>query len=563
MIRFTPPTQVSAGFEYYLKYTTDHRIASRTQLRGFDTVYLGPGSRLSFTLANRYEDRRPAMRANYAYRIVVFGHTAGSQYRLTCTLDGVAGAAWTTFSGRSARVASPVSGNPANPVLWVMRDGQWTRYAEDWALYDGNVEETGQTTVELRIRTAAELVSPASPKYFYAINFSGAEAGMALTLHKECSLRPCFLSSPGYGSVLRFADVAQHRIRQSELLEALAHLFNLRFYTEEATRRVFIEPADGFYGSGPEADWRTKTDFSQPVVLEEIAPQIHEVRTWCYQEGDGAVKRYESDADTAFGAWNVRTDSCAAKQGERTERNPLFGPTLNSTGHYRNAPAAQLMQVGDRDDAAQDGTNFTPRIVRYMGMHPLPDGQRWGYPLHAAEYPLAAFHFAGDATAEPFTLCFEDRDGAQGLHRYYDRQTTQEATRQRISLSLRLGRPTNSQRSWLRERAHPTSGRYSCSTRAATRSGRRSTPSATTTPPQARSAVRSPACRKTENKPFTKPQKKWTFKFATPPMPATSTSRGRSECPKNGSSTNRSSVWPPTKNSATPCSASPKSTPRK
>ncbi len=96
------------------------------------------------------------------------------------------------------------------------------------------------------------------------------------------------------------------------------------------------------------------------------------------------------------------------------------------------------MQVGDRDDAAQDGTNFTPRIVRYMGMHPLPDGQRWGYPLHAAEYPLATFHFAGDATAEPFTLCFEDRDGAQGLHRYYDRQTTQEATRQRISLSLRL-----------------------------------------------------------------------------------------------------------------------------
>lgn len=46
MIRFTPPTQVSAGFEYYLKYTTDHRIASRTQLRGFDTVYLGPHLKL-------------------------------------------------------------------------------------------------------------------------------------------------------------------------------------------------------------------------------------------------------------------------------------------------------------------------------------------------------------------------------------------------------------------------------------------------------------------------------------------------------------------------------------
>lgn len=438
MIRFTPPTQVNVGFEYYLKYTTDHRILSRTQLRGFDTIYLGPGSQLNFTLANRYEDRRTAMQANYAYRVIVFDHTEGDRYRLTCTRDGIAGIAWTTFSDRSARVVSPSTGNPAKPFLWVMRDGLWEAYPGDWALYDGYIEETGQTTVELRVRTATEQISPEKPKYFYTIHFSGAEAGMALTLHKECSVEPRFLSGPGYGSVLRFADVAQHRIRQSELLKALAHLFNLRFYTEEAVRRVFVEPADDFYGSGPEADWRAKTDFSQPVVLEEIAPQIHERRTWCYQEGDGAVKRYESDTDTEFGAWSVDTDNHAAKMGVETLRNPLFRPTLNSTGHYLNAPAAQLMQVGDRDDAEQDGTNFTPRIVRYAGMHPLPDGQRWGYPLHAAEYPLAAFHFAGDADEPPFTLCFEDRDGAQGLHRRYDRQTEQESRCCRIVLSLRL-----------------------------------------------------------------------------------------------------------------------------
>ncbi len=438
MIRFAVPTQVNAGFEYYLKYTTDHRIATRTRLRGFDSVYLGPGSQLNFALANRYEDRRPTMQANHAYRAIVFDHAEGDRYRLTCTQNGIAGTAWTTFTGRTARVTSPTTGDPQRPFLWVMRDGLWEAYAGDWALYDGHIEETGRTTVELRVRTAAETITPASPKYFYAIHFFGAEAGMTLTLHKECSLRPCFLSGPGYGSVLNFADVAQHRIRQSELLRALGHLFNLRFYTEETTRRVFIEPADDFYGSGAEADWRGKTDFSKPVVLEEIAPQIHELRTWCYREGDGAVKRYETETGTRLGAWSVNADNYAAKQGEGIERNTLFGPTLNSTGHYRNAPAAQLLQVGDRDDATQDGNGFTPRIVRYAGMHPLPAGQRWGYPSHAAEYPLAAFHFAGDETEPPNTLCFEDRDGAQGLHRYYDRQTTQESDCQRISLSLRL-----------------------------------------------------------------------------------------------------------------------------
>ena len=63
MIRFAPPTRVSVGFEYYLRYTTDHRILDRTRLRGFDSVYLGPGSELRFTLANRYTDRRPEMEA--------------------------------------------------------------------------------------------------------------------------------------------------------------------------------------------------------------------------------------------------------------------------------------------------------------------------------------------------------------------------------------------------------------------------------------------------------------------------------------------------------------------
>lgn len=438
MLRFLPPTETNVGFEYYLKYTTDHRILNRTRLRGFDSVYLGPGSELRFTLANRYEDRRDAMRANHTYRIVVFDHAEGDRYRLDCTINGLVLNSWATFDVRSTTVTTPALGTPVDPVLWVRRNDGWLRYTGDWALYDGHIGETGRTTVELRVRTAAQSVSPSSPKYFYDIHFFGAEAGMALTLHKECSLRPRFQAGPGYGSMLSFADVAQHRIRQSALLEALGHLFNLRFYTEEATRRVFIEPADEFYGAGAEADWREKSDFSQPVVLEEIAPQIHELRTWCYQEGDGAVTRYEAEHDTQIGSWSASAESYAAKMGEETLRNPLFRPTLNSTGHYRNARSAQLLQVGDREAMDDDGTNFTPRIVRYMGMHPLPEGERWGYPSDAAEYPLAAFHFAGDATTPPSTLCFEDRDGAEGLHAYYDRQTAQEATLHRITLSLQL-----------------------------------------------------------------------------------------------------------------------------
>lgn len=437
-IVFRPSVEVSAGFEYCLRYTTDHRILSRSRLCGFDTFYLGPGARIASALANRYEDRRQEIAPNHAYLAVVFDHVAGAQYRLTYTLDGSAGAVWSDFATRTARVQTPVSGSVADPVLLQRTGSGWTPCTGDWALYDGHIAERGQTTVEVRLRTAHEILSPTSPKYFDTIFFSGAEEGMNITLHKECSLEVRFASSPGFGSHLCYADVAQHRIRQIGLLEALAHLFNLRFYTERQTRTAWIEPQNDFFGGGPEIDWSDRTDFSQPVVREPIAPGIFRRRTWGYQPGDGAVARSETLSGTEFGRWTCRTDSFAARQGDEVRLNPLFAPSLSSEGHYLNAPSARLLQVGDRDDTEQDGTNFTPRIVRYAGLHPLPAGERWGYPSNRDEYPLAAFHFAGDAVTEGFTLCFEDRDGVQGLHRFYDTQTAREASRERITLNVRI-----------------------------------------------------------------------------------------------------------------------------
>ncbi len=436
-ICFTPPSEVRVGFEYYLKYTTGHRILSRTRLKGFDTVYLGAGGLMPFTLANRYADRRGELAANQTYRAVVFDHVEGRQYRLLYRLNGVAGVLWTSFSARSALVTTPASGSVGAPELQIRSGSAWVSYAGDWALYDGYIGETGQTTVEVRLRTAAELLSPQVPKFFNQIYFSGAEEGMTLTLDKACGLKPRFLSSPGFGAQVRFADVAQLRIRQSVLLEALVHLFNLRIYTEQATQTVYVEPADTFFG-GQVVDWRAKTDFTQPVVRTPLAPQIHQWRTWGYQPGEGAVARFDAEAESPLGEWRVETPSYAALQGEEELRNPLFRPSLNSAGHYLNAPTARLLQVGDRDDVGQDGTNFTPRIVRYVGLHPLPEGERWGYPSGAAAYPLAAFHFEGDATQVGFSLCFEERDGVEGLHRYYDRQVAQESTGERITLSLRL-----------------------------------------------------------------------------------------------------------------------------
>ena len=366
----------------------------------------------------------------------MFDHREGTQYRLTGRINGTPDTVWGTFDTRSAAVTAP-PGDFADERLDVLGSDGWKPYDGDWALYAGYVGEEGETTVEIRVRTASERVLPAQPRYFDQIYFAGAAPGTPITVHRECSLRPLFLPGPGFGSSLSFTDVAQVEIRQIELLEALAHLFNLRFYSEEGRKVVWVEPEEEFLGAGPEADWSDRTDFSQPVEVEDLALELHEERTWCYREGDGAVRRADAETGETLGSWSVRIDSQAALVGPETRRNPLFAPSLCSAGHYLNAPSALILQVGDRDDAEQ-GQEVTPRIVRYAGMHPLPEGERWGYPSGEAAYPLAAFLFDGDSDGEPFTLGFEDRGEARGLHRYYDRQVRREATRERISLALRI-----------------------------------------------------------------------------------------------------------------------------
>lgn len=188
--------------------------------------------------------------------------------------------------------------------------------------------------------------------------------------------------------------MARHEIRQAELLRALAHLFDLRFHTDEQLKRVYIEPACEFYDATTVWEWSGRILGDTPIAGADRALDVHDRRTWGYRDADGAVARFDAANDTRFGRWSHATASKAAKQGEEVSLNELFAPTLCEAGRYANAPSALILCVGDRDDTTtDDATAVTPRIVRWMGLHGLPAGERWGYPLGDERYPLAAFHF--------------------------------------------------------------------------------------------------------------------------------------------------------------------------
>lgn len=432
---FRPLSAIEAGFEYHLHFVSDYRILTRDRLQGFDTLYLGTGAEYHFELANRFVDCRTVALAGVQYRIVVFGHTAGSSYRLTQAGEEVA-----QFGERTTLVVPTLDAEQQALTLELLdpTSGEWVAYSGDWALYEGYVQERGTTEAELTIRTAPESLSPTSPKRFAQIYLAGAEEGMKLKLMQDCRIRPTFTPRPAFGATLTWADLTCHGVRQSELLDAVAALFDWVIFTDEKQRKVYIEPYGDFYASEEVVDWSSR-QVAGSLEIEESDHLEHEARRYGYRPTDGEVLRLNQELEAPFGEWVAKSTSLATLEGEEDRRSKLFAPTLNQSGHFEGAPSALVPTVGNRDDMSSvEELSFSPRIVGYLGLKSLPEGERLGAPAAAGSYPLAAFHFAGDAETEGFSLCFEERDGVEGIFRLHE---AREAVRERgrnIRVELRL-----------------------------------------------------------------------------------------------------------------------------
>ncbi len=416
---FRPPTTVQAGFIYKIRYESDYRIATRERLTGFDTIYIPSTGEIHFELANRFEDRRNAMSSNFSYNVVVFGHQSGQRYKLSCSTPNgeyVMG----QFASRSATVQTSTATWYREPRLYRLVGSVWVEYGGDWALYDGYITETGRSEVSISIRTTSCELSPSAPERFDGIYMSGAEPGMTLSILGGTSIEPCFHSTAGYGANLTFADIMHNGMSQAELMEQVRRMFNMRIYTDTVNRTVYIAPEERFYGK-KSFDWSDRIDYSKPIVRSDRSIQAHDTLQLGYNTLDGEARRYNAANDTTLGEWTTRTGRYGSIEGVERIRCDMLSPTLSLGGQYANAESAMIMSLGDRDDLSTSVEYVSPRIVRWLGMRSLPQGERWGYPAKINQYPLAAFHLPPQSVdVQGYTLCFENRDGVVGLHTHYD-----------------------------------------------------------------------------------------------------------------------------------------------
>lgn len=455
---FAPHRAVAVGFEYRLRYKTDYRILSRERLAGFDTVRPDYGyDPVVVPIANEFSDLRGSVpQAGYDYTLLIFDHSTDVAYRLV-GYEPMADGSYQrrTLCDTTSR-ATTVNTSYQNLVrlqlLSVVGDSEVEANA-DWALYDGWVKECGTLERDLTILTRPLLVdgSRGQTRLFDTFYFGGAEAGQCLTLLAGTTLVPRFYAAPVTPSdVLEWADVAPEAVSQMELLTALRNLYDLQIYTDAASGRVFVEPRSSFYDPSRVVDWRDRTVLDEGVVVEELGSHTARNLTVCYVDADRAVaEAVEEGSEEPWGEWSARVEHIFASEGQSVVRNALFAASLEVTDAVPSAPSARLVAVGDRGAASANHVvelNFSPKIVAYEGLTPLPEGEQWGWPSEGgAEYPRlsffepATYDEQGQVAVEAHSLRMADSQGVPGLgSRFWQGRVDMLNHSRRVRVSLLL-----------------------------------------------------------------------------------------------------------------------------
>ena len=413
-----------------MNYKTDYSILSRERLQGFDSIWVGSGAEMRFELRNPYKDCRAQLQPNMEYMCCIFDYEPGQTLRLSYSSAG-SQSVLGEIGDRTAMITSPRSIGMFYGLEMQIKngDGSYSRYEGDWALYEGYVATQGELEVAVKLRTPAEKITLAEGKSFNEIYIYGAKQGQRLTLLEGCRLRAIFSPTPSLGTTLSWEDVAPKDVTQLELLEALQQMFNLRFISSASARMVYVEPYEDWMRE-QELDWRKRVVYSDFSMLSDSAEGVSRERILGYRtETDGAVERFNQEAESPLGEWHYTMKNRISKPAIKRILNPLFSPTLTLKSDP-HCPSAEIMQVGNRDSESEA---TTMRVVSYRGLRPLSQGERWGYPSFGGSYPCAWF-----CSDEGFTLTFEDRGGAEGLHRHYDAEWRAQDECQEVTTEIKI-----------------------------------------------------------------------------------------------------------------------------
>ena len=133
------------------------------------------------------------------------------------------------------------------------------------------------------------------------------------------------------GSKFNPSDLLSCKVKQTDFIKAIAHMFNLHFTTNVSKKEIVIEPYDDFYlGKSQATDWTNKIDWSQQIV-DNFGTGVKNEILFKYKEDSKDVykawKTNDLDLTYPFYSWYVNVPQIG-NPGLSEFTNPLYDGTL-------------------------------------------------------------------------------------------------------------------------------------------------------------------------------------------------------------------------------------------
>ncbi|MFI3306552.1 MAG: hypothetical protein R3Y68_08605 [Rikenellaceae bacterium] len=222
-----------------------------------------------------------------------------------------------------------------------------------------------------------------------------------------------------------------------ELLSSLRSMYNLLFYTNSITRRIYIEPRSTFYDGGDESklvDWREEIEYSEDFEIEELGEDNGVSLTLAYSEGNDVVDYYNYKTKIELGTQVLGLQNKVSTD-ETSVQVSMFAPFV--TRNVASVGMELLQEIRETEQMEIDDADveITSVIGYFAGVGARSAGSDTeSYP----NYPLLVYQSAEHGVNLGFENITASDGTVEGLRKYYDTNVELYNNGRRLTMMIRL-----------------------------------------------------------------------------------------------------------------------------
>lgn len=252
-----------------------------------------------------------------------------------------------------------------------------------------------------------------------------AQVEHTITAFEEgAKLTPVFTTAPKPFDEVRLSDLGGDTATE-DVLRAIMQLYNLIIYTNPKTKQVHLYSFADFWNNNI-VDWRERIDIDKEIAMENVGDSIGNKVMLKLADGNKAVEYYNERHDEPYSSFSRLLSTKMIKQ-EKEIANGLFTPTMevgvndvfNSLVDAQNTPIPTIVTKDEENTSSEFSTQDVPNMI--VAVSNYGSGTP-NFPFDKTIFGTLSGYPSMHQVVEDIALSFADKDGIEGLHKYYDKQ---------------------------------------------------------------------------------------------------------------------------------------------